>query len=270
MSSRMDKYKNIDNIPKRSEKNQDLYKQIYNAYDEFENLVVPSNAREIDLSDLKREVSNRDEYRKLKDYGSITNNRVVKKKIIQEQREKENQIYDINELLDIAISSSEKNNTIEPTLSSGDYLKKLKLDNNRSNIEQIKEMYDEMANDDILEEDESLMKTANLSLEILSDLKSDNDNTLVSLPVEEDEEEFDNEKDDSEEDLDFYSNTYKFSKSDFDKENVKNKSKIADEDDDELEESDSARYFLKIFLLIFGIAITVIVVLYLISYFKRA
>ena len=76
MGSRMDKYKDNSEIPKRSELNQQLYKQIYNAYDEFENLIVPSNAKEIDLSDLKREVTNRDEYRKVKEYGNITNNKV--------------------------------------------------------------------------------------------------------------------------------------------------------------------------------------------------
>ena len=57
MSSRMDKYKNTreteEYIPTRSDKNKELYKQIYNAYDEFENLVVPSNAREINPSELK-------------------------------------------------------------------------------------------------------------------------------------------------------------------------------------------------------------------------
>ena len=55
MSSRMDKYKNTreteEYIPTRSDKNKELYKQIYNAYDEFENLVVPSNAREINPSE---------------------------------------------------------------------------------------------------------------------------------------------------------------------------------------------------------------------------
>ena len=63
MGSRMDKYKNVDNssVPKRSERNKELYKQIYNAYDEFENLVVPSNVKEIDLSSLNKEITSRDE-----------------------------------------------------------------------------------------------------------------------------------------------------------------------------------------------------------------
>ena len=40
MGTRMDKYNNSSEIPRRSDKNKELYKQIYNAYDEFENLVV--------------------------------------------------------------------------------------------------------------------------------------------------------------------------------------------------------------------------------------
>ena len=84
MPNRMDKYDGNDNIPKRSEKNKELYKQIYNAYDEFENLVVPSNTREIDPSELKKEVTSRDEYRKVMEYGTITNNKVKRKEIVRE------------------------------------------------------------------------------------------------------------------------------------------------------------------------------------------
>ena len=96
MASRMDKYNNNSNIPKRSEKNKELYKQIYNAYDEFENLVVPSNAKEIDISSLKKEITSRDEYRKVKEYNDITNNKVIRKEIVLEEQKKENEIYDIN------------------------------------------------------------------------------------------------------------------------------------------------------------------------------
>ena len=80
MGSRMDKYKNVDDtvVPKRSEKNKVLYRQIYNAYDEFENLVVPSNAKEIDIASLKKEITSRDEYKQMKDYTDITNNKIVK------------------------------------------------------------------------------------------------------------------------------------------------------------------------------------------------
>lgn len=261
MSSRMDKYKNEDNIPTRSDKNKDLYKQIYNAYDEFENLIVPSNAREINPSDLKKEITSRQDYRKQKDLDDITNNNtnnsVIRKEKITLEQKQEEEIYDINELLNKATSDSKKPELNTQVLSNEDYLKRLKLDNRRTNIEQVKEMYDEIKEESI-EEDESLMKTANLSLEILSDLKGDSDKTLVSAPIK--NEELPNDV----KDADFYSNTYKFSKKDFeDKDN--------EDDDDEfnMEESGSGKFFFKILILIFGIILVILILVYFINYFNR-
>ena len=71
MSSRTDRYMQSDSIPTRSNKNKELYKQIYNAYDEFENLIVPSNAREINPKDLNKVITSRQDYRRRKDYDGI-------------------------------------------------------------------------------------------------------------------------------------------------------------------------------------------------------
>ena len=60
---------------------------------------------------------------------------------------------------------------------------------------------------DIENIDEELLKTANLSLELLSDLKGDNENTIVEAPVNDDF---------TMEDDQFYSGKYKFSDKDFD------------------------------------------------------
>jgi len=261
MGSRMDKYKNEDLIPTRSDKNKPLYKQIYNGYDEFENLVVPSNSREINLSELKKEVTSRDEYRERKDYQNITNNtnnnKVARKEKVLKEQKKENEIYDINELLNKAVTEKKKPELIELTLSNEDYLKKLKLDNTRTNIEQVKEMYDEIIEESILE-DESLLETANLSLEILSDLKGDNDSTRINPPIKEEE------LPKHEKESDFYSNTYRFSKKDFEdkkyEENVYN---------DEEQDNENENFFFKILLLILGIILLLIVLIYFINYFNR-
>ena len=231
MGSRMDKYNdsNINDIPSRSVKNQELYKQIYNAYDEFENLVVPSNAKEIDLSNLKKEISSRDEYKKIKDYGDITNNKVIRKEIVQEEQKKENEIYDINVLIKNAVLNN-KEEVIEVN-ESEDYLKKLKLDDS------------DIANlDDDIEVDEELLKTANLSLELLSDLKGDNDNTMVEAPAIDDDYE-DND------DLQFYSGQYEFSDKDFDE----NKEVLDEEDFDDTDNKSGVRFFLRVLLCVFGI-----------------
>lgn len=258
MESRMDKYKNSSDIPMRSEKNKELYRQIYNAYDEFENLVVPSNVKEIDLSTLKREVTSRDEYKKVKDYGDITNNKVVRKEKIIEEQKKENEIYDINELLNKAVKDNKKEEEQVVTVSTDSYLKKLKLDDVRTNLDEVREMYEDIRKEHE-DESEELLKTANLSLEILSDLKGDNDNTMIDAPI----------KDEylSEDDQKFYSNSYKFSKKDFEDKEYDDIN--LDDDDNENEIQGNGKFFFKILLLIFGIALIVVIGIYLFSYFNR-
>lgn len=271
MGSRMEKYNCTSDIPKRSERNQELYKQIYNAYDEFENLIIPSNTREIDLNELKREVSGRDDYRKVKDYSNITNNKVIRKEVIREEQKKENEIYDINQLLDKAVSLNKNDDEVVNTLSNKDYLKKLNLDK----IEDISE-FEDLSLDMEEDEEDSLLKTANLSLEILSDLKGENENTLVSDPVsleldisEDDnndsfsleEENDEQEETDEEDDKEFYTGKCKFKKDDFDEE---------DDDEEDDNEEEKGHFFLKTFLLVFGIILVICVILYLISYFGRS
>lgn len=260
MSSRMDKYVEDDNIPTRSNKNKELYKQIYNAYDSFENLIVPSNAREISPSELKKEIASRDEYRRRKEYDDITNpktnNTVIRKERIIEESKLEEEVYDINELLNKAVGEKKEDKNTIQTLSNEEYLKRLKLDNRKMNLDKLKEEYEE---DNDSREDEALMKTANLSLEILSDLKGDSSKTVVSAPIK-NEEMPTNDKDN-----DFYSNTYKFSKRDFEgKEN-----EVEDNEDYSEERHGNGRFFFKIFVIVLGIVLLGILLIYLFNFFNR-
>ena len=206
MGSRMDKYNNNSDIPKRSDKNRELYRQIYNAYDEFENLVVPSNVKEIDISNLKMEITSRDEYKKVKEYTDITNNKVIRKERVIEEQKKENEIYDINEILNKAVKDNKKEEENISKMSSDSYLKRLKLDDTRTNLDMVKEMYEDIKKE-TEDESEELLKTANLSLDILSDLRGDNDDTMIQAPIK-DEFMSDDEKR-------FYSGEFKLSKRDF-------------------------------------------------------
>ena len=260
MGSRMDKYanKNTDELPTRSAKNKELYRQVYNAYDNFENLIVPSNAREISVSDLKKEIASRQEYREKKASSFDDNQEEVKSDAKKRVSDENDEIYDINELINKAVSKKKESSEEESAISNGDYLKRLKLDNRKTNIEQVKELYEDIK-EEALEEDESLLKTANLSLEILSDLKSDNDGTMVSAPIK-------NEEMPTESEIDFYSSRYKFRKKDFDDE----------EDDDEDDDDDSdnpgegnGKFFLKVLVLIFGLLLIVGMLIFIIKYFNR-
>ena len=178
MNSRMDKYKEEvtnEDIPTRSDKYKQLYRQVYDAYDGFENLIVPSNAKEITPMELKEEITSRSEYQMMQEYKDIikpsatpSNNKVARKEMIQEQQRQENEIYDIKELLNKAVGTKKDDEEIIPTLTNEDYLKRLKLDDNRTNIEQVKEMYDEIRKETMDEEEnDNLLKTANLSLEMV-------------------------------------------------------------------------------------------------------
>lgn len=248
MNSRMDKYKEL--IPSRSDKYKDLYKQVYNVNDEFENLVVPSNAREIKPEDLKKEITTRYEYKKTVKINEPLNiNNELKKKEHEDES-----IYDIKELLNKAVSSEKKPELIEPTLANEDYLKRLKLDPNKTNIEQVKEIYDEILSNDEDNDTSVLSKTANLSLEILSDLKGDNEETLVSPPIKDSELPSDSE-------VDFYSNNYKFSKKDFEDKDIISEEVVS--------EKNNFKFFLKILLLIFGICLVIVCLIYLYNYFKK-
>lgn len=261
MESRMDKYKSESNIPKRSDKNKGLYRQIYNAYDDFENLIVPSNVKEIDINGLKKEISSRDEYRKIKDYSEITNNKVIRKEIVQEEQIQEQVVYDIKELLNQAVKDKKQQEEEISKISSDSYLKKLHLDDTKTNLENIKEIYDDIRKE-TEDESEDLLRTANLSLDILSDLKGDNDDTRIEAPIKDEFLTGNNSK--------FYSNEYKFSKKDFDDKNIDNNIEETDDFyDDEMSDSSNSKFFFKILLLIFSLSLLVVIIIYLVNYFNR-
>ena len=140
------------------------------------------------------------------------------------------------------------------------YLKKLKLDDKKTNLDAVKEMYEDIKKE-TEEESEELLKTANLSLDILSDLRGDNDDTMIEAPIK---DEFM-----PEEKSQFYSSEYKFNKKDFDDKDVSNIKLEEDEDDFFDDEEGNGKFFFKVLLLIFGIAIVVVIAIYLISYFNR-
>ncbi len=272
MESRLDKYKDIEYEPSRVEKNKDLYKMIYSAYDEYENYKVPLEEKEIDLTSIKKDTMSRGEYQR---------NYV---KLMEEKKEKEilnldnnynssNEVYDIKKLLDkVKEENPEERKT---TIREEKYLDRLHLkDNIKTNLEKIKEEYDDVKLDS--DEEEKLSNTANLSLEILSDLKS-NENTLVSPPMKEDDEEDDIpfkkvEKEESKEEKtsietkemedSFYSDMYKFKKKDFEDE---------DDDsllDDEIEEGNN-KFLFKILIIISIIILMALIMIYLVGYFSK-
>lgn len=245
MDSREERYKT--NNLSRQARNAKLYEQIYENVEAPDKLPLSKN--EIYITKMQTEISTRDEYRK----NRHTNNIKEEPRITYEERlpinEVEENVYDINKVLDKVKADKVKEDKQEDNTKQ-DYLKKLNIDN----INEVKNMYEDMIGQVDQEVESKLQKTANLSLEILSDLKGDNDTTMISAPIKEDElPEIEKTKK-----MNFYTGDVKFNKRDFENN---------DEDDnmsDEFVTSSKKKNTLGIILLfLFIILITMVVLYYL-------
>ena len=68
MQSRMEKYYKQDLSEfKRTNKNASLYKEVYGEYSNLDNLPIPDNTNEIDITKLKQIIESRDDYHKAKE-----------------------------------------------------------------------------------------------------------------------------------------------------------------------------------------------------------
>ena len=224
----------------RVKKNNDLYKSIYGNDDDFNDLPVSDNFVELDISDIKKGITSREEYKKAKELGNITNTKVKK---VEENFEeiKQDKVYDINKMLEKA-KMNNKYIKEDNDLVSDKYLKSLEEFTKEEKIELIKEKQ-EMKEEYNKELEEKMKETASLSLDILSDLKPSED-TVITTPIKEELKEEIEKNDDA-----FYSGTYSFSKEDFEEKN------------DDFSDIESSNITLKIVLLSFGILICVAMIL---------
>ena len=218
----------------RTKKNAPLYRQIYGAYDEFENLKLPVSDNEIDITDIGTSVTSREEYRKMKEYGSITNKnaRIVKEDKMEDVKpniESNNRVYNINEML-ASVKGNRANMDDKVVSTSANYLHTLQTDEEiKTDLEKVKEMYNKISEEFDKEEEmdqKSDVSTGTLSLELLSDLKSDKDTEVMPGFGDDKSPTGDNNKSGSDNgdrgnDLDntFYEGGYQFNNDDFNDDN---------------------------------------------------
>lgn len=233
MESRMEKYYKEDlSSFERSKRNVKLYKEVSEKISDLENLPVPDNSNEIDMDGLKQIISSRDEYRKSKELEKTITNR----KPLVEEEPKPEKIYDINVLLENAKNELNKSNTVtDKKVINTNFLTNLE-EANIPNSDDAMEVSIPMTN-----KKETLSNTDSLPLDILMDLKG-NENTVVTDPIVKEEVTMIKEIKDGET---FYSGSFSFSKKDFDE--------VSDEDDDFLVEKNHTG--LKVFFLVLGILI---------------
>lgn len=236
MESRMKKYytEELKEDAQRTKKNAPLYRQIYGAYDEFENLKLPVSDNEIDITDIGTSVTSREEYRKMKEYGSITNKnaRIVKEDKMEDVKpniESNNRVYNINEML-ASVKGNRANMDDKVVSTSANYLHTLQTDEEiKTDLEKVKEMYNKISEEFDKEEEmdqKSDVSTGTLSLELLSDLKSDKDTEVMPGFGDDKSPTGDNSKSSSDNgdrgnDLDntFYEGDYQFNNDDFNDDN---------------------------------------------------
>lgn len=236
MESRMKKYytEELKEDAQRTKKNAPLYRQIYGAYDEFENLKLPVSDNEIDITDIGTSVTSREEYRKMKEYGSITNKsaKIVKEDKMEDVKpniESNNRVYNINEML-ASVKGNRANMDDKVVSTSANYLHTLQTDEEiKTDLEKVKEMYNKISEEFDKEEEmdqKSDVSTGTLSLELLSDLKSDKDTEVMPGFGDDKSPTGDNNKSSSDNgdrgnDLDntFYEDGYQFNNDDFNDDN---------------------------------------------------
>lgn len=239
MKSRMEKYYKQDLSEfQRVKKNSDLYKDIYGELDDFNDLPVSDNFVELDITDIKKGITSREDYKKAKELGNITNTRVKALNEELDNNKKEEKIYDINKMLEKARVNN-KYIKEEEDFVSDKYLRSLEEFTREEKIELIKDKQEELKEDYNKELEDKMKETASLSLDILSDLKP-SDDTVITTPIKEELQEEIEEKDDV-----FYSGTYSFNKEDFIEKN------------DDFSDIESSNITLKIVLLSFGILLCV-------------
>ena len=234
MESRMEKYYKEDLSEfNRTKRNEKLYRDISSEISELDNLPIPDNSNEIDINGLREIVSSRDGYRKAKDLGRTVT--IPRREITSEVPKESSRVYDINVLLENAKNeinkSAEVNN--EETKINTNFLTNLE----DANISNIPEADDAMElSEEVSSTDKKESNTNSLPLDILVDLKGD-DNTVVTDPIVKEEVTMIKKIKEGET---FYSGSFNFSKKDF------------DEDDDEKLFDDKSHNGIKIFFLIFG------------------
>ena len=223
MPSRMEKYyQNEDTVSRRTKKNQSLYDDIHNNLN-YSEVGQISNANEINAEKLNELLNKNNKVQ------SRTNQR--EKKYVEEKVEIENNNYDINEALEKAKNNSNGETDYHKLRENQiNLLKKIQSYkvSKKEQDENLNELLNTIANTQLLKN----LNDSELSLDLLGDLKSNDDNTMIggidSIDrVMKDIPKTKKDDDDVQEfDKSFYTSSLSFNENDFDEiKEIKNKLK---------------------------------------------
>lgn len=170
MQSRTSRYQNKEITEKRSEKNKELYNQIYQdaEYSNIENIANMEKTNEIDLQKIKEMLNRGEEKQAIEEI--ISKPKAVEKKVEIE--------HDIKKILDTARDKRESVDPRRKSLGDTNYniLKNLRVEKYReeNKKEDLQEIIDKMANTKMLNN----LNTQELSEKILSDIAKEPTKTI--------------------------------------------------------------------------------------------
>ena len=222
MKSRMDKYYSENELMQRTSKNDSLYDELYREKQTLsDNMVVLNDADEIDINKIKSMIDSRENYKRAKRFEDVVSptNNIKDEEIDYKFDEIDDSNYDINEIIEKKRSTNEEENRVR------------KLDTKyESTIEELSEEF--LTHEQQLRDLFDTVTQTNLAkTDLFSNLREDDSEKTKDETKEEE----------------FYTNTSKLEKEDF--------------DDEFLEKSSNAKVFIIITIILMIIAIGVILYL---------
>lgn len=222
MKSRMDKYYSENELMQRTSKNDGLYDELYREKQTLsDNMVVLNDADEIDINKIKSMIDSRENYKRAKRFENVvspTNNN-KDEKIDYKFDEIDDSNYDINEIIEKKRSTNEEENRVRKLDTKYESTMEELSEEFLTHEQQLRDLFDTVTQTNLAKTD------------LFSNLREDDSEKTKDETKEEE----------------FYTNTSKLEKEDF--------------DDEFLEKSSNAKVFIIITIILMIIAIGVILYL---------
>lgn len=225
MASRMEKYYNSETVKNRIQKNQSLYRQMYDLgeYSNIEAVETLDRTNEIDITKVKKMLQNREEYKRQKQYRSLLNKEEETEPLRKEIKIEEVKNYDIKDELEKLKNQTREDDEYR-SLNNTNYniLKELKIKSERQkefgeeDAKELKELINTITSTSLLNK----LDNEELSLNMLGDLAKDDDEKTGVSSIEsllEEAKALDQKRIEKTNEIDnsFYTSSLDFDKKDF-------------------------------------------------------
>ena len=222
MKSRMDKYYSENELMQRTSKNDSLYDELYREKQTLsDNMVVLNDADEIDINKIKSMIDSRENYKRAKKFEDVVSptNNVKDEEIDYKFDEIDDSNYDINEIIEKKRSTNEEENRVRKLDTKYESTMEELSEEFLTHEQQLRDLFDTVTQTNLAKTD------------LFSNLREDDSEKTKDETKEEE----------------FYTNTSKLEKEDF--------------DDEFVEKSSNAKVFIIITIILMIIAIGVILYL---------